>query len=297
MKTKVLSTILLAVILSLTTVSCERDPEFVKGQYQYENQELTYVNGLLIAWSSNDLSDEIKDAVRDIVASMVFVEGGTFTMGSDNATFPDEQPTHRVTLSDFYLAKVTVTQKQWSAIMGENPLWSENYGKGDNYPANFTSYEQAKLFIERLNEYSGMQFRMPTEAEWEYATCGGKYSQSTSYTFSGSNDVNEVAWHRDNAGGTMHPVAKLKPNELGLHDMSGNVWEWCSDWYGNYPSESLTNPTGPSTGTKRVVRGGSFTYEAVYSRCKTRNCLSETNQSLAVGLRLAVSANEPTKNR
>lgn len=292
MKTRVLSTVILAVVLSLTTISCERDPQFVKGQYHYENQELTYVNGLLIQWSSDDLSEDIKDAVRDIVASMIFVEGGSFTMGSDDTLYPDEQPIHDVTLLDFYLAKVTITQKQWTAIMGENPLWSENYGKGNDYPANFISYGQAKQFIERLNEYSGMQFRMPTEAEWEYAACGGKYSQTTSYTYSGSNEVNEVAWHRENANGSMHPVAKLKPNELGLYDMSGNVWEWCSDWYGNYPSGSVTNPTGPSTGTKRVVRGGSFTYDAEYSRCKTRNCLSENNQSLAVGLRLAISAGE-----
>lgn len=290
MKTKLY--ILLTIVLSCVVFSCERDPQFVKGQYHYENQELIYVNGLLIQWSSDDLSDDIKDAVREIVASMIFVKGGSFTMGSNNSlSFPDELPTHSVTLSDYYLAKVPITQKQWAAIMGENPLWSENYGKGDDYPANFISYGQAKLFIERLNEYSGMQFRMPTEAEWEYAACGGQ--SSNNYTYSGDNNVNAVAWYRDNAYGKMHLPASLKPNELGLYDMSGNVWEWCSDWYGNYSSVNVTNPTGPSTGTKRVVRGGSFTYEAVYSRCKTRNCLSENNQSLAVGLRLALTSNEP----
>lgn len=289
MKTKLY--ILLTIVLSCVVFSCERDPQFVKGQYHYENQELIYVNGLLIQWSSDDLSDDIKDAVREIVASMIFVKGGSFTMGSNNSlSFPDELPTHSVTLSDYYLAKVTITQKQWTAIMGENSLWSENYGKGDNYPANFISYGQAKQFIERLNEYSGMQFRMPTEAEWEYAACGGQQSQG--FVYSGSNDANKVAWYRDNAGEKMHPSAMLSPNELGLFDMSGNLWEWCSDYYGNYTSESATNPTGPETGAKRVVRGGSFTYEMAFSRCKTRNYLPETNQSVAVGLRLAISAKE-----
>ena len=284
MKTK---TLLLAIALCCVVVSCERDPDFVKGQYLYENQELTYINGLLIQWGSDDLSVDVKDAVWEIVTSMVYVNGGTFSMGSENTAFPNEQPIHNVTLSDYYLAKVTITQKQWDAIMGENSLWSENYGKGDNYPANFISYEQAKQFIKRLNDYSGLKFRLPTEAEWEYAACGGQQSQG--YSYSGSNDANMVAWHRGNANGAMHPVAKLVPNELGLYDMSGNVWEWCSDWYGIYPTESVTNPTGPATGSKRVVRGGSFTYDAEFSRCKTRNYLPETNQSLAVGLRLAIS--------
>ena len=284
MKTK---TILLAIALCCVVVSCERDPDFVKGQYLYENQELTYINGLLIQWGSDDLSVDVKDAVWEIVTSMVYVNGGTFSMGSENTAFPNEQPIHKVTLSDYYLAKVTITQKQWTTIMGENPLWSNNYGKGDDYPANFISYEQAKQFISRLNWYSGLHFRMPTEAEWEYAACGGQHSQG--YGYSGSDDANKVAWHRGNANGTMHPVAKLVPNELGLYDMSGNVWEWCSDWYGIYPYGSVTNPTGPSTGTIRVVRGGSFTYDAEFSRCKTRNYLPETNQSLAVGLRLAIS--------
>ena len=286
MKTKT-KTILLAIVLCCVIVSCERDPDFVKGQYLYENHELTYVNGLLIQWGSDDLSVDVKDAVWEIVTSMVYVNGGTFSMGSENTAFPNEQPIHKVTLSDYYLAKVTITQKQWTTIMGENPLWSENYGKGDDFPANFISYEQAKQFISRLIRYSGLHFRMPTEAEWEYAACGGQHSQG--YGYSGSDDANKVAWHRGNANGTMHPVAKLVPNELGLYDMSGNVWEWCSDWYGIYPYGSVTNPTGPSTGTIRVVRGGSFTYDAEFSRCKTRNYLPETNQSLAVGLRLAIS--------
>jgi len=277
--------------LIAVAVSCEKDPKFSKGQYHYENQELTYINELVIRWGGENINDDIKEAVQDIVASMILVKGGSFTMGSDNSlSFPDELPPHIVSLSDFYIGKLTITQKQWRTIMGENERWSDNYGKGDNYPANFISYEQAKLFIQRLNEYSGLEFRMPTEAEWEYAACGGQQSQG--FTFSGSNEADRVAWSRENADGKMHPSAMLLPNELGLFDMSGNVWEWCSDYYGNYTSESVTNPAGPATGTKRVVRGGSFTYEKRYSRSKTRNYLPETNQSVAVGLRLAVSAKE-----
>lgn len=290
MKTKLFISFILAVIFFCIAVSCERE-SFEKGQYRYENQELIRAeDGLMIQWGREDLPDSIKNAVREIVLSMIKIDGGKFFMGSDDSLFSDEQPKHIVSLSDFFMAKVVITQKQWTAIVGENPLWSDNYGKGDDYPANFISYLQAKQFIHKLNEYSGLSFRMPTEAEWEYAACGGKYSHN--YNYSGSDVADLVAWHRDNANGAMHPVATLAPNELGLFDMSGNVWEWCSDYYDSYPYESEDNPVGPQTGTKRVVRGGSFTYEPAYSRCKTRNSLHPTKQSLAVGLRLAISANE-----
>ena len=290
MRFKIFISIILTIVLSCMTLSCERDPQFVKGEYMYENHNLNYLSEFLIRWENDDLSEDIKNTVWVIVNSMCFVEGGTFTMGADNASFPDEKPTHKVSLSDFYLSKVTITQKQWATIMGENPLWSEEYGKGDDYPANFISYKQAQQFISLLNKYSGLEFRMPTEAEWEYAACGGKHSHE--YLFCGSNNANEVAWHNGNSNGRMHVIETLSPNELGLYNMSGNVWEWCSDWYGSYTSNTENNPTGPSTGTKRVVRGGSFTYEAKYCRCKTRNCLPEANQSVAVGLRLAINANK-----
>lgn len=288
MKNKIVICLVLSVLLAGISVSCERDPQFVKGEYTYENNRLNYINGLLIQWGREDLSDDVKDAVREIVTSMIRVDGGTFTMGANNGLSSDENPAHNVFLFDYYMAEVTVTQKQWTAIMGENSLWNESYGKGDDYPANFISYQQAQQFIDLLSQYSGLKFRMPTEAEWEYAACGGKHSYD--YTYSGSNDADQVAWHRDNASGTMHPSAKLKANSLGMFDMSGNVWEWCSDWYGSYTGEYANNPTGPASGTKRVVRGGSFTYEAKYCRCKARNCLPEANQSLAVGLRLVISA-------
>lgn len=290
MKNKIVVYMLLLVFLGCVSVSCERDPQFERGEYTFDNNELNYVNGFLIQWNKEDLSDNVKDVVREIVTTMVFVDGGTFTMGSYSGSglSPEEMPAHSVSLSDFYIAKVTINQKQWTAIMGENPLWDESYGKGDEYPANFISYQQAQQFIDLLSQYSGLKFRMPTEAEWEYAACGGPYSNG--FNYSGSNNPSLVAWSSENANTQMHPSALLQSNELGLYDMSGNLWEWCSDWYGSYTYNGGNDPTGPATGTKHVVRGGSFTYESYYCRCKARNCLPETNQSLAVGLRLVISA-------
>lgn len=287
MKNKTYIIVIISALLCGMAGSCDKDPEFDKGQYLYEDQELHYLNGMVIRWSDKNLPDSIKQAVREIFSNMVYVQGGTFTMGSDGLVFSNESPDHQVALSDYYIARVTITQKQWRTIIGSHDLWSYNYGKGDNYPANFISYEQALNFIERLNDYSGLQFRLPTEAEWEYAALGG--NALSGYVYSGSSNVDEVAWHNGNAGGKAHPVATLKPNELGLYDMSGNVWEWCSDYYGDYTPEMVVNPTGPVQGTKRVLRGGSFTYESDYARIKTRSGLPETNQSLAVGLRLAMT--------
>ena len=266
--------------------SCEKDPVIEHGNYRYENRELIYINDFPIQWSDEDIADEIKTTVLEILSSMTKVEGGTFVMGSDNSGVANESPAHNVTLSDFYMSKVTVTQKQWKTILGENTLWSVQYGKGDDYPANYVSYYDALRFIKRLNECSGLHFRLPTEAEWEYAALGGKYTHG--YTYSGSNAANEVAWCRENSYTRMHRPAWLMPNELGLFDMSGNVWECCSDYFGDYQSAAETNPTGPDSGNMHVLRGGSFTYDAVYARNKTRNSLPPINQSLAVGLRLAL---------
>ena len=287
MKALKIISVLLFMTIPLLFSSCERDPSIEKGNYLYEHRELLFVNGSPVQWSG-DATNEIKEMVWGILADMVKVEGGTFMMGSINSDYANESPAHEVTLSDFYLSKVTVTQKQWRTIMGEDAMWNEQYGKGDDYPANYISYNQAVQFIEKLNHYSGLPFRMPTEAEWEYAALGGKYSQG--FAYSGSHYANEVAWCRENASAKMHLPAKLKPNELGLYDMSGNLWEWCSDYYGNYSSGAQTNPAGPSTGSKRVLRGGSFTYNAVFARSKSRNSLPPTNQSLAVGLRLALES-------
>ena len=203
---------------------------------------------------------------------MVYVKGGSFAMGATaeqgSDAQSDEKPTHSVTVSDFYIGKYEVTQAQWEAIMGTNP---SNW-KGDNLPVENVSWNDIQKFIKKLNAQTGKKFRLPTEAEWEYAARGG--NQSKGYKYSGSNNISEVAWYDGNSRSKTHPVGQKAPNELGIYDMSGNVWEWCQDWYGSYSSSSQANPTGPSSGSIRVLRGGSWYNGArncrVSSRCYSR---------------------------
>jgi formylglycine-generating enzyme required for sulfatase activity len=197
---------------------------------------------------------------------MVFVEGGTFQMGSESGD-PDEKPVHSVTLSSFNIGKYEVTQAQWNAVMGNNPSFNSGC---DNCPVDNVSWNDVQQYIQKLNAKSGKNYRLPTEAEWEYAAKGGKKSKG--YTYSGSNDIGSVAWYTDNSGDKTHAVGTKQANELGIFDMSGNVVEWCSDWYGNYSSFSVTNPTGTSSGEYRVIRGGGWnsydcleTYRTSYS--------------------------------
>jgi len=183
--------------------------------------------------------------------NMVFVEGGTFQMGSNDGD-SDEKPVHTVTVGSFYMGKYEVTQKEWVAVMGSNPSkW-----KGDNLPVEGVSWDDVQEFIRKLNAQTGRSYRLPTEAEWEYACRGG--SRSAQYKYSGSDNADAVAWYGDNSGSKTHAVGQKQPNELGLYDMSGNVWEWCQDWYGNYESYAQNNPQGPVSGTYRVLRGGSW---------------------------------------
>ena len=194
--------------------------------------------------------------VNGVSFDMVRVEGGTFTMGAtaeqENEADDDEKPAHEVTLDSYYIGKTEVTQALWEAVMGNNP----SYNKGLYRPVDNVSWEDCQKFIAKLNEMTGKPFRLPTEAEWEYAARGGNKSQG--YKYAGSNNFDEVAWYDGNSGNETHDVGRKRPNELGLYDMSGNLWEWCSDWYGGYSSASQTNPTGPSSGTCRVLRGGSW---------------------------------------
>ncbi|MBO7433546.1 MAG: SUMF1/EgtB/PvdO family nonheme iron enzyme [Salinivirgaceae bacterium] len=214
---------------------------------------------------------------------MVYVEGGTFKMGatSEQGTdaFADEKPAHNVTLRSYYIGKYEVTQGLWKAIMGINPT------KGDKYPVVNVSWEKCQEFIRKLNQVTGKNFRLPTEAEWEYAARGGK--KSNRYKYAGGNYLSIVAWYGENANKTIHSVGQKLPNELGIYDMSGNVWEWCSDWMGNYSSYSQTNPTGPATGSEHVVRGGSYSHIAKYARVSYRN-KSFTPSRGTCGLRLVM---------
>ena len=186
-------------------------------------------------------------------------------MGSnDSEAHSDEKPVHSVTLNDYYIGETEVTQELWEAVMGSNP----SVFKGSKKPVEMVSWNNCQEFIMKLNRLTGRDFRLPTEAEWEYAARGGNKSQG--YKYSGSNTIDDVAWYDENSLST-HPVGTKAPNELGLYDMSGNVWEWCSDWYGDYSSSSQTNPTGSSSGSGRVLRGGSWCRDAQCCRVAFRD--------------------------
>ena len=231
---------------------------------------------------------EGKFTVNGVEFKMVFVEGGTFTMGATSEqgsdADDDEYPTHRVTLSDYYIGETEVTQALWQAVMGSNPSWF----KGNNLPVESVSYNDVKEFITKLNQKTGKTFRLPTEAEWEYAARGGKKSKG--YKYSGSNNIDDVAWYDENSNDKTHPVKTKRPNELEIYDMSGNVLEWCSDWYGDYLSNAQTNPQGPSSGSDRVLRGGSWGGNARYCRASDRGYgfLSFLNYNLGFRLALAL---------
>lgn len=185
--------------------------------------------------------------VKGVEYPMVFVEGGTFNMGYD---YKRPEPVHSVTLNSYSIGKYPVTQELWEAVMGTNP---SNF-KGARKPVEQVSWDDCQDFIRKLNSLTGQNFRLPTEAEWEFAARGGNSSRG--YRYSGSDAIDNVAWYRGNSGSITHNVGTKSPNELGIYDMSGNVYEWCSDWYGEYSSSSQTNPKGPSGGCMRVIRGG-----------------------------------------
>ena len=219
---------------------------------------------------------------------MVFVKGGTFTMGATaeqgrKDPWDGEKPTHLVTVSDYYIGKYEVTQAQWRAVMGSNP----SFFMGDNYPVLYVSWNEAQEFIAKLNAKTGKNFRLPTDAEWEYAARGGNLTKH--YKYSGGNKINDVAWYDANSENKAHPVGKKLPNELGIYDMSGNVFEWCQDWFDYYTSDAQTNPTGPSSGSSRVLRGGSRFDSAKRCRVSYRNGWGPDNANKGAGFRLALS--------
>ena len=218
--------------------------------------------------------------VKGVTFEMVRVDGGSFMMGSDNG-YKDEKPVHSETVSTFYIGKTEVTQALWTAVMGSNP----SHHKGPNLPVEMVSWNDCQEFIDRLNRITGRNFRLPTEAEWEYAARGG--NRSRGYEYSGSNTLQSVGWYDDNAGNTTHPVGSKLDNELGLYDMSGNVWEWTSDlWSDSYSSYRK----GGSSGSFRVNRGGSYLNDAEYCRSADRDYDDSGARFRNLGFRLALSA-------
>ena len=223
--------------------------------------------------------------------TMVQVNGGTFNMGAlegDNEAKSDEYPVHEVTLSTYYIGQTEVTQELWLAVMDTIPSYFTN---DMQHPVERVSWDDCKEFIRKLSILTGQQFCLPTEAQWEFAARGGNLSNG--YKYAGSNDINEVAWWGYEKGGTCVtygtcPVASFKPNELGLYDMTGNVFEWCQDWRGAYSSEPQINPTGPETGTNRIVRGGGWEFDAKFCRLSYRRDYVPNGNYDCNGLRLAM---------
>ena len=263
----------------------QRSQKRVNQQAEVNLSQPTITNQVTssVASNSNTISISVKDGVS---IDMVKVEAGTFMMGATSEMDLDigEKPVHQVTLTnDYYMGKYEVTQALWQAVMGSNP---SNF-KGDNLPVETVNWNDCQEFISKLNSLTGRKFRLPTEAEWEYAARGGKKSRG--YQYSGNSNISDVAWYEGNSRSKTHPVGRKQANELGIYDMSGNVWEWCSDWYGSYSSSSQTNPTGADSGAGRVCRGGGWCDDAVCCRLSYRYGHTPDSRRTYLGLRLALS--------
>ncbi|MBR5147371.1 MAG: SUMF1/EgtB/PvdO family nonheme iron enzyme [Bacteroidales bacterium] len=228
--------------------------------------------------------------VNGVSFTMIAVEGGTFKMGATSEqgrdADNDEKPAHKVTLSDYYIGETEVTQELWEAVMGNNPSYYSGYSQR---PVEKVSWNDCQEFITKLNNLTGKNFRLPTEAEWEYAARGGNKSQG--YKYSGSNNIGNVAWYYSNSSSGTQGVKTKHANELGIYDMIGNVWEWCQDWHDRkyYQNSSQTNPTGPMFGSFRVLRGGSWYDSARYCRLSDRRGSFPDDRYYYLGLRLALS--------
>ena len=260
----------------------------VNGDGEVNVSDVTALVNLIINGGGESEFKNRTFTVNGVSFEMIAVEGGTFTMGATSEqgsdAYDDEKPAHQVTLSSYYIGKTEVTQELWQAVMGSNP----SKFSGTNLPVEKVSWEDCQSFVIKLNELTGKNFRLPTEAEWEYAARGG--NKSNGFKFSGGNNIAEVAWYSENGNKISHPVATKAPNELGIYDMSGNVWEWCSDWYSSsyYTSSSQTNPTGPNSGSYRVYRGGSWSGNDRYCRVSQRDSNYPSYRFNYVGLRLAL---------
>ncbi|MFN6038928.1 MAG: formylglycine-generating enzyme family protein [Bacteroidota bacterium] len=219
---------------------------------------------------------------------MISVEGGTFTMGDTEMEGESkEQPAHDVTLKSFKIAKTETTVAKWKVYSSATGRKMPESCWIDTHPVVNVSYEDVIGYCDWLSEVKDANYRLPTEAEWEFAARGGILSKGTKY--SGSRSLDMVGVYEANSKMQIAAVSSKKPNELGIYDMSGNVWEWCKDWYGNYSSTAQSNPKGPSTGSYRVFRGGSWNLAASYCRVSSRNCFTSDHRSLNCGFRVLLS--------
>lgn len=230
-------------------------------------------------------------AVEGINIHMIHVQGGSFALGGTPeqglyAAF-DEKPSVRVQLSDYWLCSVPVTQRLWQCVTGSNP----SHFTGDVLrPVERVTWNECQQFVWQLRQRTGVPFSLPTEAQWEFAARGGNLSRHCQFAGCSLSDLSRYAWYAPNAGGTTHAVGQKRPNELGLLDMSGNVGEWCADWYFNaYAASEASNPTGPAQGLLKVCRGGSYNDKAVVCRVSNRNRMNPDYRNKQVGLRLAIS--------
>lgn len=235
-------------------------------------------------------ADDYTESVLGVEFEMVAIQGGVYYMGSDDPDAnDDENPVHKVRLDDFYIAKYEVTQAQWEAIIGDNPSYHKNC---DDCPAENIMF-RVEEFIDALNQVTGKNYRLPTEAEWEYVARGGQKMPSldnvSDFLYAGSNDLDEVGWYADNSSGTTKPVGQKAPNQLGIYDMTGNVWEPCQDkYYADYYNFSIpNNPVNPAMGDYQVLRGGSWFNDAYNCRNTNRIEGFRNYGSNARGIRLA----------
>ena len=262
---------------------------------------MSEIKNLHIASPSNIAVTDTTYTIKGVSFDMVLVKGGTFIMGANSLSNRDNEKfvikRHEVALSDYMIGKTEVTQELWQAVMGSNP----SHFRGDSLPVEKVSWDECIVFIKKLNEFTidsrpkGWAFCLPTEAEWEYAARGGNMSQN--YKYSGGNDIDSVAWHGGNSSNKTHAVATKSPNELGLYDMSGNVWEWCYDWYGSCSDAPQTNPIGPSSGSRHVIRGVGWRKYSEPWTVFHRISGTPGYNSNRLGLRLAMSIDENKGNK
>ena len=248
----------------------------------------TYAQTTAHAKPKTAAKPSVAEVTAAIEANMIFINGGSFTMGctkEQDTCYASEKPAHKVTLSNFYMNKYPVTQREWETVMGTRPWFSKNC---PDCPVEHVSWYDAQMFVNTLNQLTGKFYRLPTEAEWEYAARGG--NKSKGFQYAGGNNPDEIGWYTKNSNDESHPVGKKKPNELGLYDMSGNVWQWCQDWYDEsyYQKSPENNPQGPGKDSYRTCRGGSWWSEVGDLRLSNRDRYPPDGRDDDVGFRLVM---------